>query len=74
MFRYLGPAVRVRCLRVGVVVVGGGVAPADEADDLAAVVDGQDEAVAEGVDEPAGGGLLGEPGGEQFLVGGAVAA
>ena len=59
---------------VGVGVVGGGVASADEADDLVVVVDGQDEAVAEGVDEPAGGGVLGEPGGEQFLIGGAVAA
>jgi len=54
------------------VVVGVGVAACDEPDDVLVVLDGQDEPVPEGVDEPAGAGLLGEAGSEQLVVGRAV--
>jgi len=58
----------------GLEVVGVGVAPTDEPGDDAVVVDGQDEPVAEGVDGLAGAGGLGQAGGEQLVVGGAVSA
>ncbi len=54
------------------VVVGVGVAASDEPDDVLVVLDGQDEPVPEGVDEPAGAGVLGEAGGEELVVGRAV--
>jgi hypothetical protein len=47
------------------------VAPADKSDGIAAWgVDGEHEPVAVSVDEPAGAGAGGQPGGEQFGVGG----
>ena len=66
LLRYLGPP--LFALVVGVVV---GVAAADETDEIAVRgVDGEHEPVAESVDEPAGAGAGGQPGGEQFGVGG----
>ena len=60
--------------RAGVVVVGGVAAP-DEAQDLpVGVGDGQHDAVAEPVDEPTAGRGRGESGGEQFGIGDAAAA
>ena len=65
----------VEVLRPGVVVVGEvGVAAADEAEDLAVVDDREDDAVAEPVDQTAGAGPGGHPGGEHLVVGDAAAA
>ena len=52
----------------------GGVAAGDEAVDAVGAVQGEDEAVAESVDETAVAGAGGQSGGEEFVVGGAVAA
>ena len=61
-------ASRVQVLRAGeLVVVLRRVASADEADQVAAGVDREDEAVAERVDQAAALGLAGEAGVDQFL-------
>ena len=54
--------------RFAVIVSGVGVAAGDEPEHGVAVVDGQDEPVAEPVDESAGAGGGGEPDGEQLVV------
>ncbi len=56
------------------VVVVVGVAAADPAVDLIAVADGEDEPVAEAVDDPAGRGVAAQAGGDDLGVGGAEVA
>ena len=65
----------VEVFRSGEGGVGGvGVASADEPEHLSVVVgDGEDDPVAEAVDESAGAGGGGDPGGEHLLVGDAAA-
>jgi hypothetical protein len=65
----------VEVLRSGVVgVVPVGLAAADEPEDLPVRDDGEEESVAEAVDESAGAGDGGQAGGGEFLVGDAVAS